>query len=101
MAKTIPLASHEVRWFFEGKTNQHESLECWFETTAPIQKSFGVGPLARKGRLEDLLMPGSDDIGIKLREGALQIKGRVSSLDRSSESIRLFIGLRPKSGSTI
>jgi hypothetical protein len=26
MAKTIPLASHEVRWFFEGKADQHASL---------------------------------------------------------------------------
>ena len=85
MAKTIPLASHEVRWFFEGKAHQHESLKRWFETTAPIQKSPGVGPLVWKGRLEDqpdvyLLVPGSDDMGIKWREGELQIKGRVASL---------------------
>ncbi|MBC8123794.1 MAG: hypothetical protein H7Y22_18390 [Gemmatimonadaceae bacterium] len=85
MAKTIPLASHEVRWFFEGKVNQHESLKRWFEMIAPVQKSPGVGPPVWKGRFEDqpdvyLLVPGSDDMGIKWREGALQIKGRVSSL---------------------
>ena len=85
MVKTIPLASHEVRWFFEGKADQHESLKRWFETTAPIQKRSGVGPLVWKGRLEDqpdvyLLVPGSDDMGIKWREGELQIKGRVASL---------------------
>ena len=85
MAKTIPLASHEVRWFFEGKVNQHESLKRWFETIAPIQKSPGVGSPVWKGRLDDqpdvyLLVPGSDDMGIKWREGELQIKGRVSSL---------------------
>jgi hypothetical protein len=85
MAKTIPLASHEVRWFFEGKAYQHESLKRWFETIAPIQKSPDVGPLVWKGRLEDqpdvyLLVPGSYDMGIKWREGELQIKGRVASL---------------------
>jgi hypothetical protein len=56
-----------------------------FETIAPIQKSPGVGPPVWKGRLDDqpdvyLLVPGSDDMGIKWREGELQIKGRVSSL---------------------
>lgn len=85
MAKTVPLASHEVRWFFEGKVNQHEALKRWFETITPIQKSPGVGPPVWKGRLDDqpdlyLLVPGSDDMGIKWREGVLQIKGRVSSL---------------------
>lgn len=85
MAQTIPLASHEVRWFFEGKANLHESLKRWFETIAPIEKNPGVGPPVWKGRLDDqpdvyLLVPGSDDMGIKWREGELQIKGRVSSL---------------------
>jgi hypothetical protein len=36
MAKTIPLASHEVRWLFEGTASQHESLKRWFETTASL-----------------------------------------------------------------
>jgi hypothetical protein len=85
MAKTIPLASHEVRWFFEGKAAQHASLKRWFETIAPIQQSPGVGPPVWQGRLDDqpdvyLLVPGSDDMGIKWREGELQIKGRVSCL---------------------
>jgi hypothetical protein len=85
MTKTIPFASHEVRWFFEGKTNQHESLRHWFETITPIQKHPGVGPPEWKDRLDDqpdvyLLVPGSDDMGIKWREGKLQIKGRVSCL---------------------
>jgi hypothetical protein len=85
MAKTIPLASHEVRWFFEGKAHQHEALKRWFETIAPMQKSPGVRPPVWQSRLKDqpdvyLLVPGSDDMGIKWREGELQIKGRVSSL---------------------
>jgi hypothetical protein len=85
VATTIPLASHEVRWFFEGQANRHESLKRWFETVAPIPKSAGVGPPVWKGRLDGepdvyLLVPGSDDMGIKWREGELQIKGRLSSL---------------------
>ena len=85
MAKTIPLASHEVRWFFEGKTPQHAALQRWFETIAPVHKSPSVRPPAWQGRLHDqpdvyLLVPGNDDMGLKWREGAFQIKGRVASL---------------------
>src|SRR4029450_10008379 len=85
MAKTIPLASQEVRWFFDGTATQHESLKRWFETIVPIPQRLGVGPLVWQGRLDDqpdvyLLVPGSDDMGIKWREGELQMKGRASSL---------------------
>ena len=85
MAKTIPLASHEVRWFFEGPATQHPSLTHWFETIAPLPKHPDVGPPVWRGRLDDapdvyLLVPGSDDMGIKWREGELQMKGRASSL---------------------
>jgi hypothetical protein len=85
MAQTIPLATHEVRWFFEGQAHQHKALKHWFETIAPLPKSPGVGPPVWQGRLDDqpdvyLLVPGSDDMGIKWREGALQIKVRIASL---------------------
>lgn len=85
MAKTNPLASHEVRWFFEGRADQHPTLMHWFETVDCIKKSPDVKPLQWNGRLDDqpdvyLLVPGGDDMGIKWREGELQIKGRVSSL---------------------
>jgi hypothetical protein len=85
MTQTIPLASHEVRWFFKGQIQQHASLQRWFETTTPFPKHLGVGPPVWQGRLDDqpdiyLLVPGSTDMGIKWREGELQIKGRVSSL---------------------
>jgi hypothetical protein len=85
MTQTIPLASHEVRWFFEGKVQQHASLQQWSETTTPFPKRPGVGPPVWQGRRDDqpdvyLLVPGSHDMGIKWREGELQIKGRVSSL---------------------
>jgi hypothetical protein len=79
MAQTIPLASHEVRWFFAGKAQQQAALQRWFETTAPMPKRPGVGPPVWQGRLDDhpdvyLLVPGSDDMGIKWREGELQLR---------------------------
>lgn len=83
-ARSMPFASHEVRWFFEGQVHQHPALKQWFETVAGLPKNAGAGPPVWKGRLDDepdiyLLIPGSDDMGIKWREGELQIKGRVSS----------------------
>ena len=81
MAKTIPFASHEVRWFFEGNAKQYESLKRWFETVTPVPKNSGVcSPVWDDRRDIYLIVPGSDDMGIKWREGELQIKGCVSSL---------------------
>ena len=85
MAMTVPLASYEVRWFFDGTVAQHAALQQWFETTAPLPQCPGIGSPVWQGRLDDqpdvyLLVPGSDDMGMKWREGELQIKGRVSSL---------------------
>jgi hypothetical protein len=79
------MASHEVRWFFDGTVNQHQPLKSWFETTTPIQKIGDVGPPVWEPRRDDqpdvyLLVPGSDDMGIKWREGEFQIKGRLCSL---------------------
>ncbi|MCI0619332.1 hypothetical protein L0244_40705 [bacterium] len=83
MKKTLPLASHEVRWFFEGELSHEHPLRFWFKTAAPLQKNPNLSEPEWKGRLGDkpdvyLVVPGSDDIGIKWREGELQIKGRVS-----------------------
>ena len=85
MEKMNPFASHEVRWFFEGTSDQHESLKHWFVSVAPIPKSTDVGPPVWRGRLDDqpdvyLIIPGSGDMGIKWREGEFQVKGRVSTL---------------------
>lgn len=81
MTESIPLATHEVRWFLEGKIEQHSALKLWFETVAPFPKAYDLGPLVWKERSDCyLLVPNSDDMGIKWREGEMQIKGRVSSL---------------------
>jgi hypothetical protein len=85
MASGIPLASHEVRWFFEGRAEDHPELKRWFETTEPVEKDAAVGAPLWKSRDDDqpdvyLRIPGSEDLGIKWREGELQIKGRTAML---------------------
>jgi hypothetical protein len=76
MPTTIPLASHEVRWFFKGSVKDKDNLPLkqWFETTAPIAKSPGVGAPEWKGRLDGqpdkyLVIPDADDMGIKVARG--------------------------------
>ncbi len=85
MAINNPFASQEVRWFFDGKSERHPLLRQWFETAAPIEKSADAGSPAWRGRLDDqpdiyLIIPGSEDMGIKWREGEFQVKGRVATL---------------------
>jgi hypothetical protein len=81
---TIPLASHEVRWFFEGAVDRHAALQRWHETVAPVEKSGDVRPSSlndASARTDVyLILPGARDMGIKWREGEFQIKGRVSSV---------------------
>jgi len=71
------ISSHEVRWFLEGSIDQNPSLRHWVEEGAVDPKWSG-----RLGGKPDayLLVPGATDIGIKWREGQLQIKGLESSL---------------------
>ena len=79
----LPFASIETRWFFAGESRQHPELRDWFETCEPF-----AGDLAEpawKGRAGGepdiyLLMPGCTDMGVKWREGTLQIKGCVADL---------------------
>ena len=85
MVKTVPFASHEVRWFFDGTSDQYEPLTSWFKTVAPVPNNPGVSPPVWQGRLDGqpdiyLIIPGSVDMGIKWREGELQIKGCLASL---------------------
>lgn len=84
MVETMPFATLETRWFLDGTVEQRQLLKRWFETTVPLPKHSGVkSPVwqARRDGQPDiyLLVPGSDDMGIKWREGLLQIKGRVAS----------------------
>jgi hypothetical protein len=79
----MPLMSHEVRWFFPGELARFPELEQWIKGTKPFPDEGDVPPPEPEGRLGDapdvyLLVPGAEDMGIKWREGELQIKGRVS-----------------------
>jgi hypothetical protein len=81
----VPLTSHEVRWFFKGAVERFPRLHRWITTVKPLPAEGKVEPPRWDGNLKDradvyLLVPGSDDMGIKWRQGQLQIKGRVSRL---------------------
>ena len=71
------ISSHEVRWFLEGGIDRNPSLRQWVEEGAADPKWTG-----RLGGKPDayLIVPGAADIGIKWREGQLQIKGLECSL---------------------
>jgi hypothetical protein len=82
----VPWSTLEVRWFLPGALERSGSqMEAWFRGRPP----HGGGeppPLAwepappawRQDRY--LVVPGHDDMGIKWREGRLEIKGREASL---------------------
>jgi hypothetical protein len=80
-----PFETIETRWFFDGDSSRYPVIRRWFETCAPFPKSADVRVPEWKGRTDGrpdvyLLMPGCTDMGIKWREGTLQIKGRVEDL---------------------
>ena len=81
----MPFASIETRWFFEGESERYPRLRRWFEACAPFPQADDVSAPEWKGRAGGepdvyLLMPACVDMGIKWREGTLQIKGRVENL---------------------
>jgi hypothetical protein len=80
-----PFATLETRWFFDRDSGSHPALRRWFETCAPFPRGDDMGAprwTGRAGGVPDvyLLMPGCRDMGIKWREGSLQIKGCVEDL---------------------
>ena len=79
----MPWSTLEVRWFLPGPLAESGSgVEGWFRSH-PV---FGAAPVAwtpappawRQDRY--LLMPSHGDMGIKWREGRLEIKGREAAL---------------------
>jgi len=70
-------SSHEVRWFLNGSIEQYPMLRAWVEHGAHSPKWSG-----RLGGKPDayIVIPGAVDMGMKWREGQLQIKGLESSL---------------------
>jgi hypothetical protein len=66
----MPLITCEMRWFFEG--GLPSAAERWFAAGRPRAEPW------REDRY--LILPGVADMGIKAREGKLEIKGRTAVL---------------------
>lgn len=82
----MPYESLEVRWFFDGALGAAAAdVEAWYAGggAADARRS---GPLWPDGGRTDryLVLPGVDDLGIKLRDGRFEVKGRVSDLGARS-----------------
>lgn len=85
MTEQLPFSSREVRWFFDGPLEQRKGLARWFFGALPFAKRGEVPPAALEARLGNapdvyLPLPGHADMGIKWREGLLQVKGRVATV---------------------
>ena len=82
-----PFSSIEVRWFFD--VGHRDTVKSWFEEYSPVARSNDVRSVEWAGRKGDepdtyLLLPGYPNMGIKWREGTLQVKGLVADVgDRS------------------
>jgi hypothetical protein len=82
----VPWSTLEVRWFLPGALEESGSgMEAWFRTRprygrgGPPSLAWVPAPPAwRQDRY--LMISGHDDMGIKWREGRLEIKGREAPL---------------------
>jgi hypothetical protein len=81
----LPLCTQEVRWFFDGAlARTGPGVKAWFRRREPLGVEGRTGQLGwlpsspawRDDRY--LLVPGANDMGIKWREGQLQLKGRTA-----------------------
>lgn len=72
----MPYESLEVRWFFDGALAA--DVEAWYAGGGSADGG-PTGPLwPDHGRTDRyLVLPGVDDLGIKLRDGRFEFKGRV------------------------
>jgi hypothetical protein len=66
----MPLTTCEMRWLLDGPLP--EEAERWLQS--------GRQPAARTWREDRYVLPGIADMGIKQREGRLEIKGRTGKL---------------------
>ena len=83
----MPWSTLEVRWFLPGPLAESGSaVEVWFRSRPRYGGSDEPAPIAwdpappawRQDRY--LPVPGQDDMGLKWREGRLEIKGREAAL---------------------
>ncbi len=82
---TMPLTSYEVRWFFSANSREETAVRRRFEAAQPVPCDANMVAPLWQGRLDGepdiyLVLPGHADMGIKWREGLLQIKGRVADI---------------------
>lgn len=80
-----PFTSREVRWFFEGPLSDYAPLTEWFfHSGQPGHARSPSTPEWQPRRNDEpdvyLLLPGHEDMGIKWREGQLQVKGLLDDL---------------------
>lgn len=83
MEDRSPLDTLEMRWFLPGSLKEYPQLSDCFMNSRPVPcRSEPEAPRWQKRMNEApdvyLPLPGHDDLGIKLREGQVQIKGRLS-----------------------
>lgn len=77
----LTLSTLEARWFFPGLLEETgRGVEAWFRARGgPVPLAWDPAPPAwRRDRY--LVIPGHDDMGIKWRDGRLEIKGREAAL---------------------
>ena len=84
----MPWSTLEVRWFFPGPLAETGAgVKSWFRSRPRYDRPDEPAPIAwdpappawRQDRY--LLIPDQDDMGIKWREGRLEIKAREAALD--------------------
>jgi hypothetical protein len=84
----VPWSTLEVRWFFPGSpAGGGAGVEGWFRSRPRYGGGDEPAPLAwapPPGWRQDryLVVPGQDDMGIKWREGRLEIKGLEAALGK-------------------
>ena len=84
----MALSTFEARWFFPGSLEETgPGVEAWFRTApgggGPAPLAWDPAPPAWR-QDHYLVVPGHDDMGIKWREGRLEIKGREAALGHTA-----------------
>lgn len=94
----MPVTSCEVRWFLEGSVGEYDGLRRWFQTVdpwppRPVRETTSYAETRPAAACTDiyLLVPGASDMGIKWRDGMLQLKGRLDDA-RARTSFGRFRG---------
>jgi hypothetical protein len=81
-AGLLPLITREVRWFFDGSlAATGAATAAWFAAGAKAAAQAGPDSRSQEWRPQEwrtdryVSLPNADDVGVKLRQGRLEIKG--------------------------